>query len=485
VPILRAAFHQAKDSGRRVVRERIAVQINGGTQLISLAVEQVNEGNEIAYGIVFTDRGPIRAEEEKTVAEHPDGEDATVKQIEKELQETRERLQSTIEELETANEEFRSSNEELLSVNEELQSTNEELETSKEELQSVNEELQTVNNELSMKIDELDRANSDLNNLFRSTQIATIFLDRNLVIRSFTPAVTKLFNLIPNDRGRPLTDIVSRIDYPDLEEDMRRISSGGEVAERSVSVAGGNGHYLARILPYRGPNNEIDGVLLTFVDVTNIAVAEEQQKVLTAELSHRVKNTLAVVSSIAERTLPDGDGRTDLLGRFHALGHTHDLLSNAGWTEAGLRDLIITELAPYTTADGANVTINGPQVMLRPQAALLLALVFHELATNAAKYGALSAPEGRVEVAWTIAGDRPSRLELTWAERGGPKMDGLPTRGFGTELIERGIRFELQGEANLRPVDGGLQCRIIIPANSQNITFGSQPGRGITEEAAS
>jgi two-component system CheB/CheR fusion protein len=443
---LRAALHQAKESGRRVVRDRIAVQINGGTLLISLAVEQVIEGNEIAYGIVFTDRGRIRADEEKAVAERSDGEDATVRQIEKELQETRERLQSTIEELETANEEFRSSNEELLSVNEELQSTNEELETSKEELQSVNEELQTVNNELSMKIDELDRANADLNNLFQSTQIATIFLDRNLVIRSFTPAVTKLFNLIPNDRGRPLTDIVSRIDYPDLEEDMRGVGNGGDVAERSVSVAGGNGHYLARILPYRGPNNEIDGVLLTFVDVTNIAVAEEQQKVLAAELSHRVKNTLAVVSSIAERTLPDRDARADLLGRFHALGHTHDLLSNAGWTEAGLRDLITTELAPYSGADGANVTMNGPQVMLKPQAALLLALLFHELATNAAKYGALSAPGGRVEVAWTIAGDRPSRLELTWAERGGPKMDGLSRRGFGTELIERGIRFEYRAK---------------------------------------
>jgi two-component system, chemotaxis family, CheB/CheR fusion protein len=256
---LRAALHRAKETGQRVIRDRIAVRINGGTQMISLAVEQVTENNEIAYGIVFTDRGPIRADEEKAVAEQPDGEDATVKQIEKELQETRERLQSTIEELETANEEFRSSNEELVSVNEELQSTNEELETSKEELQSVNEELQTVNNELSMKIDELDRANSDLNNLFQSTQIATIFLDRNLVIRSFTPAVTKLFSLMPVDRGRPLTDIVSRIDYPDLEEDMRRVGSGGEVAGRSVSVAGGNGHYLARILPYRGPNNEIDG----------------------------------------------------------------------------------------------------------------------------------------------------------------------------------------------------------------------------------
>ena len=125
--------------------------------------------------------------------------------------ETKERLQSTIEELETANEELRSSNEELLSVNEELQSTNEELETSKEELQSVNEELQTVNNELRNKIDELDRVNSDLHNLFQSTQIATIFLDRNLVIRSFTPAVDQAVQPHPG-RPRPPADRYRRPD---------------------------------------------------------------------------------------------------------------------------------------------------------------------------------------------------------------------------------------------------------------------------------
>src|SRR5208282_1725387 len=172
---------------------------------------------------------------------------------------TKERLNTTIEELETANEEFRSSNEELLSVNEELQSSNEELETSKEELQSVNEELLTVNTELSHKIEELDRANSDLHHLFQSTEIPTIFLDRNLVIRTFTPPVTRIFNLIPGDRGRPLTDIVSRIDYPDLESDIRAVFDHGEAIERSVSLAGGKGHYLARILPYRGNDNVIDG----------------------------------------------------------------------------------------------------------------------------------------------------------------------------------------------------------------------------------
>jgi len=300
-PDLRALLHQAKQADRRVTRNGIAVQVNGGVQMISLAVEPITEGNETAYGIVFIDRGPIETEHESANSETPESRDITVQQIEKELNDTKERLQSTIEELETANEEFRSSNEELLSVNEELQSANEELESSKEELQSVNEELQTVNSELRSKIDELDRANSDLTNLFQSTQIATIFLDRDLVIRNFTPAVTKLFSLIPGDRGRPLTDITSRIDYQELENDIKTVFSG-EVIERPVSLASGQGHYLARILPYR-TETEIDGVLLTFVDVTKIIAAEEQQKVLTAELSHRVKNTLAVVSSMTRSTL--------------------------------------------------------------------------------------------------------------------------------------------------------------------------------------
>ncbi len=479
---LRALLHLAKQEGRRVARDLIVVQVDGGVQTISVAVEPITEGHETAYGIVFIDRGPIETEHEKRNSETLESKDITVQQIERELNETKERLQSTIEELETANEEFRSSNEELLSVNEELQSANEELETSKEEMQSVNEELQTVNTELTVKIDELDRANSDLTNLFQSTKIATVFLDRDLVIRSFTPEVTKLFSLIPSDRGRPLTDIASRIDYPDLQNDIRSVFAG-ESIERPVSHASGQGHYLARILPYR-TENVIDGVLLTFVDVTSIVSAEEQQKVLTAELSHRVKNSLAVVSSIAERTLPDGEPKDDLIGRFHALGQTHDLLSRGGWTEAPLRELVMRELAPHSADDVSNTTVNGPPVMLKPQAALLLALVMHELVTNAAKYGALSAPGGRVKVTWGITGRGPQHLELIWAERGGPKIDNLPKRGFGTELIERGVQFELEGETEIGAVDGGLHCRIVIPVNARHIIVGTPSDGSPIEEAA-
>ena len=149
------------------------------------------------------------------------------------------------------------------------------------------------------------------------------------MIRSFTPAVIKIFNLIPGDRGRPLTDIVSRMNYKHLESDILAVFGSGEVIERSVSFADGKDHYLARILPYRGSANRIEGVVVTFVDVTNIVAAEEEQKALAAELSHRVKNSLAVVSSIAERTLESGESKDDFVSRLLALAQTHDLLSRS------------------------------------------------------------------------------------------------------------------------------------------------------------
>jgi two-component sensor histidine kinase len=168
-------------------------------------------------------------------------------------------------------------------------------------------------------------------------------------------------------------------------------------------------------------------------------------------------------------------------GRLHSLGHTHDVLSAAGWTEAGLRELILAELSPHDAGDGDVVRISGPPVLLKPQAALFLTLALHELSTNAAKYGALSVAGGRVGVSWSITGDQPPRLEISWREEGGPKIDGLGARGFGMELIERGIRFELQGEAKIEMVNGGLHCRIVVPANPQNLTLRSA---GNTEDRA-
>ena len=218
-----------------------------------------------------------------------------------------EELQSLSEEHQTALEELRSANEELHSVNEEMQSTNEELETGKEELQALNEELHTVNFRLTEKVDELDHTNSDLKNLFDSTQIATVFLDRHLVIRSFTPAIATVYNLIPSDLGRPLTDIVSHLKYTSLREDVAFVLSTLAPLERRVDRDDRTIHYIMRIVPYREPDSTVSGALVTFIDVTNIVKAEEalvaadvRKDVFLATLSHELRNPLAPIRIAGE-----------------------------------------------------------------------------------------------------------------------------------------------------------------------------------------
>ena len=188
------------------------------------------------------------------------GAEETIRHLENELRAAQEHSQATLEELETTNEE-------LQSANEEFQSTNEELETSKEELQSFNEELETVNAELNRKVAELDSANSDLQNLLNSTQIATIFLDLELHIKNFTPAAGAVFRLIPGDIGRPITDLAAQFAESDLGEDIREVLRTLEMRERQLTAPRGQ-HYQMRILPYRTVNNVIEGVVITFLDVT-------------------------------------------------------------------------------------------------------------------------------------------------------------------------------------------------------------------------
>ncbi len=192
------------------------------------------------------------------------------------------------EELQSSNEELQSSNEEYLSVNEELQSTNEELETSKEELQSLNEELQTINAELNHRNEGLVRAHSDLANLFDSTSIATLFLDNDLRIRRFTPRLLEIFKVREGDEGRPITDIVTRLTRDWLGEDVRKVLTNLVSIEREVSLAEGGLSYLMQVRPYRDMNNLIDGVVITFVDISEHKRHEEARARLAAivEWSH-------------------------------------------------------------------------------------------------------------------------------------------------------------------------------------------------------
>jgi len=467
---LRAALHRARETGETATIENIPVEVNGDAQLIRLTVLPVTEGNETLHIVLFSDIGPA-TRGEKPADGANDSEDGTVQQLERELQTTKERLQSTIEEFDTSSEELKSSNEELLSVNEELQSANEELETSKEEIQSINEELQTVNTELSSKVEELDRANTDLKNLFETTQVATIILDHELLIRSFTPAVETIFSLIPSDRGRPLTDIVSRLDEAQhLHRELRGVVDRGQPVERRVTAQDGNLHYLMRILPYRMFDKQVNGALITFVDITNVIRAEEHEKILVSELDHRVDGVLSSVISITTNTLKRTKSLEDfsdnLLERFHALARTHEVLSKTRWLDTPLAALIAAELAPYAGQNLRKAHLQGPNILLVPTAALALGMAIHELAARAARDGAFSAQRGRVEIEWRLRGNRSApALELSWSERGGPPPTGGRKRpSLDLTYVERGLHFELGGTTKLEFGRAGLRCTIRIPA---------------------
>jgi two-component system CheB/CheR fusion protein len=201
--------------------------------------------------------------------------DRVIEALRQELRAKEDYLQAANEELETANEELKSSNEEMQSVNEELQSTNEELETSKEELQSVNEELSTVNAELQTKLADLSRSNNDMNNLLAGTGIGTVFVDHQLRILRFTPAVTRIINLIPGDVGRPVGHIASNlVGYDRLQEDLRSVLATLIPKEAEVQTLSGS-WYTLRLLPYRTLDNVIEGAVITFVDITEARALRE------------------------------------------------------------------------------------------------------------------------------------------------------------------------------------------------------------------
>jgi two-component system CheB/CheR fusion protein len=285
---LRSALHQAETEQASVRVAGLRVGQNGKTIHVTLSVEPIDggAGQPTHFAVILQD-GHVAADEEGEAAARNDGtqqSDEHVHRLEEELRVTRDRLQATIEELESTNEELKASNEEYQSVNEELQSSNEELETSKEELQSLNEELQTVNGELAHRVEELGRANSDLKNLLESTQIATVFLDNDLRITSFTPAMTEIVHLIESDIGRPLHHISRKIAYEDLEQDVRRVIRTLGTIERETLSPATNSRYLTRILPYRSINNVIEGAVVTFLDVTQLSRAEERLRDSEARL---------------------------------------------------------------------------------------------------------------------------------------------------------------------------------------------------------
>jgi two-component system CheB/CheR fusion protein len=466
---VRTLFRKCVENGKPASSEGIELDVDAQhVQLVDMHIEPLAEhpAGEPLFLVSFVDHGPAVEHDGTRQADAANG---AALAIERELHETRERLQSVIEEYETAIEELKSSNEELVSVNEELQSTNEELESSKEELQSVNEELHTVNIELGGKVDALDRANSDLINLFESTNVATVFLDHHLVIRSFTPAVAAVFNIRPSDLGRPITDLTGRFDLGMLGQDIASVFGGGAPTERRVSTSDGLGHYLLRVAPYQTSDGATSGVVVTFLDLTTLVRSEARQQVLIAELQHRTRNLLTLVQSIALKTLGEVPEVEHFASRLAALGRVQELLGGKLDDAIDLRDIVQLELtALCLPAD--RIIASGPEVRLGFDAVQTFTLALHELGTNALKHGAFadSSGTGRLDLTWRVdAGLSGEHLILDWMESG-VSIDPSPIqRGFGSELLERALPFTLRASTKLVFRPEGLTCRIDMPLSSR------------------
>ena len=579
-PAVRALLLEVHAANAPVRHADVTLRIDGRPHLLTLIAEPIDDDSNLIV-LAFQDNGP-RAPKDPLEQSGNESTD-NVRALEQELRTTRTQLQSTIDELEVASEEMKSSNEEYQSVNEELQSANEELETSKEEMQSVNEELQTINVEMLSKNAQLTHLNSDIKNLLESTDIATLFLDDKLRIKSFTGGISDIFSVRAADVGRPITEIVNLLDYADLQRDVRTVLRKLSVIERRVALKDAAMSFEMRIRPYRAIDNVIDGVVCTFTDITAREAAdailreserqfhalaesipqlawimdakgyifwynqrwfdytntnlgdmkgwgwksvqhpdevdrvakhlqhcieagvvwedtfsirgadgnyrwflsraepirdeggkivrwfgtntdiEEQRRsekprqLLLNEMDHRVKNVFAIVGGVvtlsARSAKTPQEMVTTIQGRLGALASAHLLIraSKSGLkVENGstLELLIRAVLAPYEnvaeTDSVERFVIKGPEVPIGGDAVTSLALVLHELATNAAKYGAFSTPDGQVQITWKVA---KKKLSLQWKERGGPALHGPPAReGFGSLLARRSMNGQLNGE---------------------------------------
>jgi two-component system CheB/CheR fusion protein len=265
-PGLRAALQTARKTRKTTRQPRLRVRQGSTYQEIEIEVMPVVRQGHAYYLVLFhTVPAGSAKEQKKAGREKKSAPRSHVSKLEEELSATREYLQSTIQEIEAANEELQSANEEILSSNEELQSTNEELDTAKEELQSTNEELNTVNDELHARNEELMRVNADLINLLASVQIAIVIVARDLRVRRFTPAAEKKFNLIPTDVGRPLSQISTTLQCPDLTTLITETIDTVSPLERTVQDDQGE-TYLLRIRPYKTPDNRIDGAVIALFD---------------------------------------------------------------------------------------------------------------------------------------------------------------------------------------------------------------------------
>jgi PAS domain S-box-containing protein len=356
---------------------------------------------------------------------------------------------------------------------EELQVTVEELHVSLEELQHANEELEHANEELERRVAERTAGLRESEERFRrALEIETV----GVIFFNTDGAITEANDAFLGMCGFSREDVTANL----VRWDRLTPPEWMAASERAI----GELRVTGRTTPYEkeylrkdgsrwwglfaarriGENESVEFVL----DVTDRKAGEDRQKLLLAELDHRVKNTLAMVQSIAAQTLRSS-GTPERFAeafqtRLQALAQAHDLLTRARWEAVSLRELADLTLGPHGTK---RVRTGGPEVVLEPGVAISLHLALHELATNAAKYGALSVSGGCVKVNWAVEDKPKPTLRIEWRESEGPPVSQPTRRGFGSRLIERGLAHEFDGEVDLDFDQAGVRCRIDIPLSSR------------------
>lgn len=425
-PDLLAALFAAKQEKGITESRHLRVDLDGKECFVKLTVHPIN-APEAARGyflVVFDEINDekIPAELMQKFIAADEGAEGVIRRLEEDLQFTRERLRQTVEQHEVSVEEGKASTEEMQAINEELRSTTEELETSKEELQSVNEELVTVNFELKEKIDEVSNTNSDLQNLMNSIDVSSIFLDLDLHVKRFTSPVKKLFNIIPSDIGRPFAHLTHRLDYTNLPADASAVLKTLKPFEHEIKSEDDRWHCV-RIVPYRTENEEIDGVLTTFEDITDrkrakqaLYEADRRKDEFLATLAHELRNPLAPIRSgieILQHSEFDKDKIEQTLNIVerqtnHIVRLVDDLLDISRITQGKInlkKERIelkaAIEMALETNREmiersGHQLTISLPEEFIYLDADLTrISQIFLNLLNNAAKY---TEPGGKIRL---------------------------------------------------------------------------------------
>jgi two-component system CheB/CheR fusion protein len=375
---LPGAFRKAKDNFDEVILRNINIKTPAGTKFVDVTIQCIEKPVSIRgmIMVVFTDVPAFVEHDAVNMKTGKGSSTGRQKELEILLQRSKEDRQGIYEEMQTSQEELKSTNEELQSTNEELQSTNEELTTSKEEMQSLNEELQTVNIELQSKINDFVQANNDMKNLLNSTEVATLFLDKELNIRRYTDNVANLFKLRATDIGRPFTDIVTDLQYPELDSHARQVIKTLTSIETAITTTDQR-WFNVRIMPYRTLDDHIDGLVITFSDIATAKKLEMELKKLNKALSisetryrrlfESAKDGILILDAETGKIMNVNPFLVEMLGysleqlmkkTIWEIGFFKDIVANqAKFSELQQKEFVRYENLPLETADGRKINV--------------------------------------------------------------------------------------------------------------------------------